>query len=149
MFVIWVISPNQKKVRDTLSDYDLLICLGGDLLRMSAFSDVDPLPQGMPVVHISERDWELGKNYFTELAIRATVKSTIEQLLPRLSSAMSDQQRQEAAQRLKAFASSNWSARRNMAAAELKRLVDRPERSTGEQLARVLDRSQSDDLSVG
>ena len=118
------ITRNQKKVRDTLSDYDLLICLGGDLLRMSAYSDVDPLPQGMAVVHISERDWELGKNYYTELAIRAHVKSTIEQLLPRLSAAMSAHQRDEAAQRLKRFASSNWTAKREQASQEVKRLLD-------------------------
>jgi benzoylformate decarboxylase len=120
------ITRNQKKVRDSLSGYDLLICLGADLLRMSAYSDIDPLPKGLPVVHISERDWELGKNYHTTLAIRAHVKSTLEQLLPRLKAQISDEQRVAAALRLEAFASTNWSARRNMAAAELKRLADRP-----------------------
>ncbi|HMA07318.1 MAG TPA: thiamine pyrophosphate-binding protein, partial [Ramlibacter sp.] len=68
------LTRNQKKVRETLEPYDLLLCLGADLLRMSPFSPVEPLPDGMPVIHVSERDWELGKNYPTEMAIRADVK---------------------------------------------------------------------------
>lgn len=127
------ITRNQKKVRDSLSGYDLLICLGGDLLRMSAYSDVDPLPKGLPVVHISERDWELGKNYSTSLAIRAAVKSTLELLLPRLSARISDEQRSAAAQRLEDFASINWLAKRKEAAADLQQLLHRPDAEvTGE-----------------
>ncbi|NDF49168.1 MAG: thiamine pyrophosphate-binding protein [Betaproteobacteria bacterium] len=127
------ITRNQKKVRDSLSGYDLLICLGGDLLRMSAYSDVDPLPKGLPVVHISERDWELGKNYSTSLAIRAAVKSTLELLLPRLSARISDEQRSAAAQRLEGFASINWLAKRKEAAADLQQLLHRPDAEvTGE-----------------
>lgn len=127
------ITRNQKKVRDSLSGYDLLICLGGDLLRMSAYSDVDPLPKGLPVVHISERDWELGKNYSTSLAIRAAVKSTLELLLPRLSARISDEQRSAAAQRLEDFASVNWLAKRKEAAADLQQLLHRPDAEvTGE-----------------
>jgi len=49
---------------------------------MSPFSPVEPLPDGMPVIHVSERDWELGKNYPTEMAIRADVKETLRALLP-------------------------------------------------------------------
>ena len=51
------LTRNQKKVRQSLQPFDLLICLGADLLRMSPRSEVEPLPEGMPVVHISERDW--------------------------------------------------------------------------------------------
>ena len=31
----------------------------------------------MPVLHVSERDWELGKNYPTEMALQANVKETL------------------------------------------------------------------------
>ena len=38
------LTRNQKKVRETLSQYDLLLCLGADLLRMSPYSPIEPLP---------------------------------------------------------------------------------------------------------
>ena len=60
------LTRNQKQVRAALEPYDLLICLGADLLRMSVYSPVEPLPAGLPVVHVSERGWELGKNYRTD-----------------------------------------------------------------------------------
>lgn len=118
------ITRNQKNVRQTLSDYDLLICLGGDLLRMSAYSAVDPLPEGLAIVHISERDWELGKNYHTEIAVRAHVKSCLEALLSQLSSRLSEEQRAAAAQRVSALARSNWQSKRARAATEAGRLLD-------------------------
>ena len=117
------ITRNQKRVRETLSAHDLLICLGGDLLRMSAYSEVDPLPEGMPIVHLSERDWELGKNYFTEVAIRAHVKSSLEALVVQLRQRLNESQREEAAQRVREFAHSNWQAKRAKAAIEAEELL--------------------------
>ncbi|MBU6381639.1 MAG: thiamine pyrophosphate-binding protein [Betaproteobacteria bacterium] len=113
------ITRNQKKVRETLAAYDVLICLGGDLLRMSAYSAVDPLPEGIKLVHISERDWELGKNYHTALAIRAHVKSSLEQIIAALALRLSDAQRKAASLRLSAFERVNWQARRADAAAAI------------------------------
>jgi benzoylformate decarboxylase len=104
---------SQKQVRATLEDYDLLVCLGADLLRMSVHSPLSPLPETLPVIHISERDWELGKNYPTELAIRADVKQTLAALMPRLSAARTPQYSGEAAARAAALAPRNWSAQRD------------------------------------
>jgi benzoylformate decarboxylase len=104
---------SQKQVRAALEDYDLLVCLGADLLRMSVHSPLSPLPEALPVVHISERDWELGKNYPTELAIRADVKETLAALLPRLAAARTPQLAGEAAARGAALAPRNWSAQRD------------------------------------
>ena len=59
----------QRSVRAALEPFDLLVCLGADLLRMSVYSPLDPLPDGLPVVHVSERDWEIGKNHPAALAI--------------------------------------------------------------------------------
>ena len=106
------LTRNQALVRDTLRPFDLVLCLGADLLRMSPYSAVDPLPDDMPVVHISERDWELGKNYPTELAIRADVKETLHALLPVLRATQTSAYVAQAAKRLDALASRNWSARR-------------------------------------
>ena len=78
------LSRDQQQVRDVLSPYDLLIVLGADVLRMSVWSSVEPLPEGMKIVQIGQRDWEMGKNFPTELAIRADGKETLKALNPKL-----------------------------------------------------------------
>jgi benzoylformate decarboxylase len=103
---------NQRAVRDALAPFDLLVCLGADLLRMSVASAVDPLPPGMAVVQLCARDWELGKNHPAEIAIFADVKETLAALLPRLR-ARAD--RTAAGARLGALASRNWRAQREAA----------------------------------
>ena len=107
------LTRNQSHVRETLGVYDLLLCLGADLLRMSPYSAISPLPDTLPVVHITERDWELGKNYPTELAIRADVRETVRALLPVLRARQSAEQLRAAAVRLEALALHNWSSRRD------------------------------------
>ena len=109
------LTRNQKKVRETLDEFDLVICLGGDLLRMSPYSPVDPLPSGMPVIHITERDAELGKNYATELAIRANVGETLRALLPVVRARRTIDQTTNAQRRLAALIPRNWSAQRRQA----------------------------------
>ena len=109
------LTRNQKKVRETLSRHDLVLCLGADLLRMSPYSPTDPLPERLPVVHVSERDWELGKNYPTELAIRADVKETLLALLPLLRKMRTSEQAAQAEKRLHALLPRNWSAQREAA----------------------------------
>ena len=106
------ITRNQHKVRETLSAHDLLICLGGDLLRMSPWAPVEPLPEGMPVIHLSERDWELGKNFPTEMAVRANVAETLRALLPVLQGQLTQAERQHAAERLAQAKDRNWTSTR-------------------------------------
>jgi benzoylformate decarboxylase len=105
----------QKSVRAALEPFDLLVCLGADLLRMSVYSPLDPLPPGLPVVHVSERDWELGKNHATELAICANVKETLRALLPLVRSTRGAEGAAAAERRLAALAPRNWSAQREQA----------------------------------
>jgi benzoylformate decarboxylase len=106
------LTRNQKQVRATLEPFDLLVCLGADLLRMSVYSPVEPLPEGLPVVHVSERGWELGKNYRTDVAIQANVKETLRALLPLVRARRAP----EAAARLAALKDRNWTAQRAKAA---------------------------------
>ena len=112
------LSRQQKQVRTLLEPYDLLICLGADLLRMSVYSPVEPLPEGLPVIHVSERAHELGKNYRTDLALHANVKQTLKALLPLLKHLPRDNPR------LAELARSNWSAQRDKARAEAMRAAD-------------------------
>jgi benzoylformate decarboxylase len=113
------LTRNQKKVRQTLEQYDFLLCLGADLLRMSPMSTVEPLPPEMPVMHITEREWELGKNYSTATAVRADVKETLLALLPVLRSMRTAEQAKQAQARLADLATRNWSANRAKMHAEL------------------------------
>jgi benzoylformate decarboxylase len=109
------LTRTQKQVRAALEPHDLLLCLGADLLRMSVYSSVEPLPEELPVIHISERPHELGKNYRTDLALQADVKQTLLALLPLLRD-KSD--RGEAERRLTDLARANWAAQRDKARIE-------------------------------
>jgi benzoylformate decarboxylase len=104
------LTRNQKKVRQTLEQYDFLLCLGADLLRMSPMSTVEPLPPEMPVMHITEREWELGKNYSTATAVRADIKETLLALLPVLRRMRTAEQAKQAQARLADLTTRNWSA---------------------------------------
>jgi benzoylformate decarboxylase len=115
------IGRNQDKVRAILSDYDLLICLGGDLLRMSPYSPTEALPEDLPVLHISERDWELGKNYPTEHAICANVKETLLALLPVLNKHAKPADLSAAKVRSEVLSGKNWSTKRRQHLASLER----------------------------
>ncbi len=113
------LTRNQHQVRATLEPFDLLFLIGTDMLRMSIYSPVDPLPEGMPIVQIGERAWELGKSYPTEIAINANVKETLRALLVVLKNRITAAQRERAAKNLQAIASNNWTVRRNTALQEV------------------------------
>jgi benzoylformate decarboxylase len=113
------LTRNQKKVRQTLEQYDFLLCLGADLLRMSPMSTVEPLPPEMPVMHITEREWELGKNYSTATAVRADIKETLLALLPVLRRMRTAEQAKQAQTRLADLVTRNWSANRAKTHAEV------------------------------
>jgi benzoylformate decarboxylase len=106
------LNRNQTQVRARLEPYDLLVCLGADVLRMSVHNPVDALPDGMPIVQISERDWELGKNYPAEIAVSANVKETLLALNALLRKKMSSQQRSNAEARLGTIEKNNWASQR-------------------------------------
>ena len=101
------LSRNQQQVREVLSAHDLAISLGSDFLRMSVYSASDPLPDGMDVIQIGLREWELGKNYPAGMAVLADVRETLAALNPIIGSRAGD--RSERAAPLRA---GNWSSRR-------------------------------------
>ena len=117
------ITRSQTQVRATLEAHDLLILLGADQLRMSVFHTTDPVPPGMRMVQISERAWELGKNYPVEVAINANVRETLIALLPVLRGRQNEDSRQRAGNRLRALAGRNWLARRQREVEEVGRLI--------------------------
>ena len=111
------LTRDQRDVRDTLSPYDLMFCIGSDVLRMSVYSAIDPMPEGMAVVQLGLRDWEMGKNYAAEIALRADVKETLTALAPRIERKRGGAGAEKAAAAIAALGKSNWSARREAARA--------------------------------
>ena len=106
------LTRNQAEVRAALAPYDLGLFVGADVLRMSVWSATDPLPETLAVVQIGLRDWELGKNYPAEIALRSDVKQTLRALLDVLRGRMDSAATDAARARIAALAESNWSARR-------------------------------------
>ena len=106
------LSRLQKQVREVLSPYDLMIVLGADPLRMSVYSEVDPMPDGMPMVQVGLVDWDLAKNYGAEIALKADVKETLRALVPALKAAGGAALQSRAKKGLEELAAKNWSARR-------------------------------------
>ena len=103
---------DQPRVRKLLEPHDLMICLGADVLRMSVWHSVEPMPPDMKVIQIGQRDWEFGKNYPTEIALRADVRNTLQALASVLGARRSSTRAEQAAARLAALAGDNWSTRR-------------------------------------
>ncbi len=102
----------QPQVREILAPHDLMIVLGSDPLRMSVYSEVDPLPAGLPIVQIGLVDWDLAKNYPAEIALKADVRETLRALVPALKDAGGAALETRAKSSIAALASKNWTAKR-------------------------------------
>jgi benzoylformate decarboxylase len=119
------LSRLQKQVREVLSPYDLMIVLGADPLRMSVHSEVEPLPDGMPILQIGLVEWDLAKNYGVEIALKADVKETLRALIPALKSAGGAALETRAQQGIAALKSKNWTARRAAVVEQISKAKDR------------------------
>ena len=121
------LSREQRDVRDTLAPYDLMFCMGSDVLRMSVFSETDPLPDGMALVQVGLRDWEMGKNYPAEIALRADVKETLAALAAVIGRKRGAEGAARAEAALAALGPTNWTAKREaLRAKTLARADTRP-----------------------
>ncbi|WP_218578431.1 thiamine pyrophosphate-binding protein [Vineibacter terrae] len=106
------LSRDQAQVRRVLEPYDLLISVGAELLQMSVYSEVEPLPPHTRVIQIGQRDWEMGKNFPAEIALRADVKETLAALNPLLERLGGQARATAAKATLAELADRNWSAQR-------------------------------------
>lgn len=106
------LTRDQKQVRAALEPHDLMVVVGADVLRMSVWDEVDPMPDGMAVVQIGLNDWEIGKNYPAEIAVASDVRETLKALVPVLKERGGAALEQTAAKRIAALEEKNWSATR-------------------------------------
>jgi benzoylformate decarboxylase len=113
------LSRDQKQVRGVLSKFDLLIALGSDPVRMSVWSEVEPLPDNMPVVHIGQLDWDMGKNFAADMAVRADLRETLLALTPLLGKLGGEHRGARVKGALAQLARTNWSATRAELAARI------------------------------
>jgi benzoylformate decarboxylase len=110
-----MLTRSQAQVRKIMDPHDVVFCLGADLLRMSVYSPIDPLPPQAKVAHLSERSWELAKNHATEWAGCAHVQETLLALLPLLKQRQTAAQRAQAQSRTQQAQTHNWTQQRAQA----------------------------------
>ena len=120
------LNRDQKYVRKVLSDYDLMFCVGADVLKMSVWSETEPLPETTAVAMIGLRDWEMGKNFPAEIAIRADVKETLKALIPLLKKLGGAALAAKAKGSLAALGTRNWSAQKTARKAKLAAPTEKP-----------------------
>src|ERR1700741_2011227 len=89
-----------------------MVVLGADPLRMTVYSEVDPMPDGMGIVQVGLVEWDLAKNYGAEIALKADVGETLRALVPVLKARGGAALEAKAKKGIAALASNNWTARR-------------------------------------
>lgn len=106
------LSRVQKDIRARLEQFDVLLFIGADVLRTSVASPIEPMPPHASVLQIGLNDWEMGKNYPSEIALHADVRETLRALIPVLEQKGGAGLKETATRRLAALSKDNWSARR-------------------------------------
>ncbi len=87
-------------IRALLMKHDLLFSVGGDLFTLSLPPDVEPMPEGMPIIHLDVDPWEIGKNYPAQVAILGDPKATLPDLAEALRRRMTAEARKDAQTRM-------------------------------------------------
>ena len=118
------LSRIQKQVRDILSPHDLLIAIGTEPLRMSVFSEIEPMPEHLAMVQVGLVDHDLAKNYPAEIAIKADVRETLLALTPLLRERGGAPLADRAQSGTLALAALNWTAKRATLVAEIEARSD-------------------------
>src|SRR5215468_1394614 len=83
-------------IRALLMQHDLIFSVGGDLFTLSLPSDVEPMPEGLPLIHLDVDPWEIGKNYPAKVAILGDPKATLPDLAEALRQRLSAPARKDA-----------------------------------------------------
>ena len=101
-------------IRALLMQHDLLFSVGGDLFTLSLPSDVEPMPEGLPLIHMDVDPWEIGKNYPAQVAIAGDPKATLPDLAEALRRRLSPAANKDARARTAALGAAMDKRRRAM-----------------------------------
>jgi benzoylformate decarboxylase len=88
------------QVRKILDEYDLLFSVGADLFTLSLPHATDPMPPGLPLIHLDTDPWEIGKNYPAAVAILGDPQATLPDLTEAVRARMSPAARSAARERV-------------------------------------------------
>jgi benzoylformate decarboxylase len=83
-------APEARKILD---EYDLLFSVGADLFTLSLPHKTDPMPPGMPLIHLDTDPWQIGKNYPAAAAILGDPKATLPDITEATRARMTSGQR--------------------------------------------------------
>jgi benzoylformate decarboxylase len=111
-------------VRQILDQHDVLLSVGADLFTLSLPSPMEPIPDGLSIIHIDSDPWELGKNYPTKVGLLADPKASLPELTAATKERMSSGARAKARER--------FDANKRAAAAEREALVAKAKMLAGE-----------------
>jgi benzoylformate decarboxylase len=111
-------------VRQILDQHDVLLSVGADLFTLSLPSPMEPIPDGLSIIHIDSDPWELGKNYPTKVGLLADPKASLPELTAATQERMSSGARAKARER--------FDANKRAAAAEREALVAKAKMLAGE-----------------
>jgi benzoylformate decarboxylase len=101
-------------IRALLMQHDLLFSVGGDLFTLSLPSDVEPMPEGLPLIHMDVDPWEIGKNYPAQVAIAGDPKATLPDLAEALRRRLTPAAKKDAQARTAALGAAMDKRRRAM-----------------------------------
>src|SRR5215475_2144087 len=87
-------------IRALLMKHDLILSVGGDIFTLSLPSDVEPMPEGLPLIHLDLDPWEIGKNYPARVAIHGDPKATLPELVEALKRRLTASQLKDVSARI-------------------------------------------------
>jgi benzoylformate decarboxylase len=86
-------------VHGVMETHDLLVSIGADVFTLSLPSEIEPLPEGMKVVHLDTDPWEIGKNYPVTVGILGDPVATLPELTASVKAQWTKPQAERAAAR--------------------------------------------------
>ncbi len=92
---------SQAGVREALDSHDLVFSVGADLFTWSLPSNIEPWPNGAPLIHLDSDPWQIGKNYPAKVAILGDPQATLPDITAAVAARMSASAKSAAAARLK------------------------------------------------
>jgi benzoylformate decarboxylase len=92
---------SQAGVREVLDRHDLLFSVGGDMFTWSLPSKIEPMPPGMPLIHLDTDPWQIGKSYPAEVGILGDPKATLPDITAAIRERMSASAKAAASTRLR------------------------------------------------